>query len=398
MVELKRSLSVFQVMFYGLGTILGAGIYVLTGVVAGHAGVYTPFAFVLAAIVAAPTALSYAELASRLPRSAGEAVYVDAAFSRDWLTKMTGLAVAMIGIVSAATIARGFVGYLDVFVLLPDTLVVIVLVSLLGGLAAWGISESVWVAVGVTVVELLGLLFVNAIGFEEALGAPAIQDAPGFSPSIAAGVLAGAFLAFYAFIGFEDMVNVAEEVRNPTKNIPYAIVGALSISTLLYFITAWVVVRSVPLEELAGSHAPLALVVERNSEFSPKMIAAVSLLAVVNGALVQIIMASRVLYGMAVMERLPPWLGRVLPRTQTPVNATTVTTSIILLLAVFFDLEMLASVTSALTLLVFVAVNAALLVIKRRGPEAQEFRVPAIVPVFGATASLLLFAGQFAGG
>ncbi len=387
---LKRSIGLGLLTLYGLGTILGAGIYVLIGEVARVAGTATPSAFLMAALLAGFTAFSYAELAARLPRSAGEAAYVREGFASPRLAQLVGWAVVATGLVSAATIARGFVGYLAVFVSLPPALVICVLVLLLGGLAFWGINESLRTAAVITGLEMAGLVLVCWAARDE-LGATGVSWTaflPVTSGATWAGVLAGAFVAFYAFIGFEDMVNVAEEVRRPERTLPVAILLALVISTTLYMLVAIVATLSVPLQRLAASDAPLAEVVVAGG-YSPTVIALISMLAVVNGALIQIIMASRVLYGMAAQGLVWSLLARVQRRTRTPHLATLAATAGVLALALVFPLETLARITSFIALAIFAAVNGALLSLKgRAGPS--PFTVPAAVPQIG----LLLCSGM----
>ena len=359
MAELKRDINLTLLMLYGLGTILGAGIYVLTGVVAKHAGDQTPLAFFLAAIVAAPTAYTFGVLSSRYPRSAGPAAYVHAAFKRQWLASITGAFVVLVGIVSAATIARGFVGYLQVFITVPDAWVIALLVCALTAIAIYGIVESVTAAAVITLIEILGLLLViyGGLSFESPRSVDLLPDTGMINWS---GVLAGTFLAFYAFIGFEDIVTMAEETRSPEKNVPYAILGALLIATLLYFLVTYLAIRTVPLNVLANHDAPMSLIVEQHGLFSPKLLAAISMLAVVNGVLVQIIMASRVIYGVARMYKDSHPLGHVWQSTRTPGNATLLTGTVILVLALLLDVEALASITSIITLLIFTVINLAL--------------------------------------
>ena len=219
---LKRSLSLPLITLYGLGTIIGAGIYVLIGKVSGQAGIYAPIAFVVAAVVAGVTAFTYAELVARHPRSAAEAVYVEAAFNQRWLAGLAGWAVVAVGVISSATIANGFVGYLHLFIEIPGWLAISVLILMLGLLATWGISESAWTAATMTVIEVIGLIIVlmaagdNLTTLPERL--PELLPPMELTPWL--GIALGAFLAFYAFIGFEDMVNVAEEVKNPRRNLP----------------------------------------------------------------------------------------------------------------------------------------------------------------------------------
>lgn len=391
--ELKRSISLPQLSLYGLGTILGAGIYVLIGEVVQVAGLMAPASFGVAAMLAVFTAFSYAELSARFPRSAGEAVYVMEAFHRRRLSLYMGLMVILIGLVSAATIANGFVGYLRVFFDLPPWLIILVLVGLLGLLAAWGIAESVWAATLVTLVEIGGLVLIIWVARGELVDLP--QHWPALlkaaeTPASGLGILAGAFLAFYAFIGFEDMVNVAEEVKEPTRTLPRGILLALVISTLLYMLVVLASVLAVPVAELAGSPAPLARVYELRTGEAPTVITLISLVAVVNGALIQIIMASRVLYGLSWQGWLPSVFSRIHPRRQTPVVATVLITALVLVLALWFPLLALAKATSLVTLLVFAVVNLSLWRIKRHDPQPLGvWVVPRWVPVLGFVISLM---------
>jgi amino acid transporter len=384
--ELRRSLSLVQITLYGLGTILGAGIYVLVGKVAGLAGLYAPVSFVVAAVLAGLTGLSYAELSARYPRSAGEAVYVQEGLRLRGLSVLVGLLIILTGVVSAATIANGFVGYLHVFMPVPDWIAITLLVLLLGALAAWGISESVMAASVITLVEVGGLILVILVAGDSLGELPA--RLPELIPPVDAGVwhgiLLGAFIAFYAFIGFEDMVNVAEEVKNPTRILPLAIIIVIVVSTILYLLVSLVAVLSLPPAELAQSRAPLALIYERATGSAPLLISFISIFAVVNGALIQIIMAARVLYGMSREGWLHSAFGKVHPRRQTPLLATAVTTAIVLCLALWLPLVTLAKVTSFIILVVFALINLALVRIKRRETKPAGIRVyPAWIPIAG---------------
>ena len=389
--KLRRSIGLPLLTLYGLGTILGAGIYVLIGEVASVAGYATPLSFVIACAVASFTGLSYAELSSRLPRSAGEAAYIDAAFSRDSLARFVGAAVILTGVVSAATMLRGLVGYFAVIASFPDAVVILCGALILFALSAWGIGQALWAAAIVTIIEAVGLIYVcvaadtgNAtfIGLTQQMFA--LTDATGF-----AGVIAGSFLAFYAFIGFEDIVNVAEEVRQPEKNLPRAIVLSLTAATVVYFAVSAIAVMSVPPTELAATQAPLALVVASGGH-SGEVISLISLLAVTNGALIQLIMASRVVYGMADQGLIWHRLGHVNARTQTPLIATSAVAGAILLLALFFSLGELARFTSALALVIFAMVNASLLRLKSRRVDTPAFQVPGIIPLIALLACLVM--------
>ncbi len=393
--RLKRALNLPLLTLFGVGTMVGAGIYVLVGEVIGLSGVFAPWSFLLAAVVAAFTALSYGELAASFPRSAGEAVYVQEAFARRWLTALTGWAVVVTGLVSAATLTRGFAGYLTVFVPDAELVAIGVYVAGLGALAAWGISATVWVAGTITIASIVGLLLVLWVSAADLAQLPAVLpvlvEPQGLSGAAGAIVL-GAFVAFYAFIGFEDMVNVAEETRQPADTMPRAIVGALLIATFLYLLVAMAAVLASQRLDLADHPAPLAAMVADAGPRWPAVIAALSMLSVTNSALAQVVMASRVLYGLARQGQAPRPLAAVNAARQTPIPATLLTAGSILLLALFFPLLTLAKATSFVILLVFALVNLALLRLKLSG------RLPARgrwIPVVGSLLSLglLVLAG-----
>jgi APA family basic amino acid/polyamine antiporter len=386
---LRRSVTLPGLVLYGLGTTIGAGIYALTGVVAGRAGMGAPLAFLLAALLAAFTAFSFAELSARFPRAGGEAVYVREGFGWLWLSTLVGLLIALAGIVSAAAVAVGFVGYLGDLVTVPRLPVLAGVVLAVGAVAAWGVRESVAAASLMTLIEIGGLLLVIGTGRE------GFAELPGRLSEFAAAATPGALtdlasagvLAFYAFLGFEDMVNVAEEVRDVRKTLPRAILLTLGITTVLYVVVATLAVLIVPVDALARSDAPLALVYE-SAGGQREVLGLIALFAMLNGALVQVIKASRVLYGMACQGSLPSLLGRVHPRRRTPVLATGVATAGILVLALGFDLASLATLTSLITLGTFALANLALVLLKVRTSQPPGvFEVPLFVPAVGFAVS-----------
>ncbi|MBL4821241.1 MAG: amino acid permease [Gammaproteobacteria bacterium] len=395
---LRRSLSLPLVTFFGLGNILGAGIYVLVGKVAGEAGYQTPVAFMIASVIAALTAFTFAELSSRYPVSAGESVYVFEGFGKRQLSILVGLLIIMTGVVSASTIARGFVGYLDVFVELPHWLVIVTLLAILGLIAAWGIMESVRTAAAFTVLEvggLLMLLYVSAPYFTQ-LPQRLTEFTPSFDLAVWPGIFTGTFLAFYAFVGFEDMVNVAEEVKNPQRNLPRGILIALFISSFLYIAIAFAVLLVLTPQQLAQSDAPLASVYQAITGAPPLAISLIAMFAVVNGALIQIIMASRVCYGMANQNWLPSFFSRVSSRTRTPVNATAVITCAVAIMALWLPIESLARATSFFLLIIFSLVNLSLWRIKLRKTNVADsvFEVPLWVPIAGFAAAIFLLLSE----
>lgn len=394
-VALKRSLSLPVTSFYGIGTIIGAGIYVLVGKVGAVAGLFLPYAFLLAGVIAAFTAFSYAELSSRFPHSAGSAAYIHEAWHRRWLVQLVAILVATTGIVSAATMANGFVGYLGLFIQIPDYVTITILVALLTLIALWGINESAFTVTIVTLIEVGGLLFVIYVS----RGATSVHEWPQIFAvpdwEAWAGLLVGSFLAFYAFIGFEDMVNLAEEVKSPRRTLPRAILIAIAVSTLLYMAVAALAVRTTSVEVLAQSEAPLASIVS-SAGYSPAFIGVISMFAVVNGALVQIIMASRLLYGIAKKGMAPRVFVRVSARTRTPVFTTLLVGAIILVFALWLPLVVLAQVTAFIMLVIFSLVNLSLVAIKVRGAKAEEGAIsyPLWMPVVGFLLCFALIAFQ----
>lgn len=396
--KLRRALNAPLLTLYGLGVTVGAGIYVLVGATAGQAGLFAPAAFVIAAIVVAFTAFSYAELSTRYPVSAGEAAYVEAGFSQNWLTTIVGLAVAASGIISAAAVSIGAASYLHPLTGIATPILTIGVVASMALVALWGITQSVTVAGAITVIEVGGLAFVIYWGFGMAdpSGITVAQMIPPLTGPHWTGIGAGALLAFFAFVGFEDMANVAEEVKDPTRTMPRAIIWTLVLATLIYVATMIAVLLAVPLDRLATSTAPLALVFEGASPRIQQVFGMIAVVATINGVLIQTIMASRVIYGLADRGHLPATFAKVSQRTQTPVVATLVVAGIIMALTLTLSIEALAARTSQVVLLIFILVNLALIRLKRRGPPiANYFRVPILVPYLGVATSVLLFATSF---
>lgn len=406
---LKRTLSLPLLVFYGLGTTIGAGIYALVGELAGISGYLAPLSFLFAGFLAALTAASFSELSSRFPKAGGAAVFVDEGFGLTWLTLLAGIGVIAAGVVSSAALMNAFVGYFVTLFQLQeiDPRVLLILVTLaLGGLAAWGIAESARVAALLTLLEVGGLVLVIGAGIDRFGEVPllvsraaetVVQD--GFAHS-ATLLLGGAMLGFYAFIGFEDMVVVAEEVVQPRRNMPLGILLTLLVTLLLYMAVMVVSLLAAGPGGLVGVDAPLVEVYQQLSGGDGRVIALIGGFAIINGALIQIIMASRVLYGLADRGYLPRLLARVNPATRTPLVATSLVVALVLLMALLGDLVGLAIGTSVLMLSVFGLANLALLRIKLRETEHRSetprswFSVPIWVPLVGALASWLMVARE----
>ena len=391
---LKRVLFLPLLTLYGLGTTIGAGIFVLIGKIAGVSGPGAPIAFLTASFLAGLSALSFAELSSRYPEAAGEAAYVREGLGSPALALLVGLLVVAAAIVSTSAIIIGFSGYLAEFVPWPPILCRIVIMVLLGALICWGIRETATVAAAITVLEIGVLVAVIVAGIDLAGSGNRSSPTPdtAFTGHLWVGILSGTVLAFYAFMGFEDIVNVAEETEDASRTVPWAIVLTLIVTSLLYVLVAVVAIRAVPISELAASEAPLALIFERASGLTGNVVSAIAIISVLNGALIQTVMASRVLYGLSRRDVLPGWLAYVHPRTGTPIASTVLTVILVAVFAATLPIVRLAEAASLVTLVIFAIVNVALIRIKARGERAPEppFAVPAFIPVLGLIASLVL--------
>ncbi len=397
---LRRRLGLPLLVLYGVGITVGAGIYVLIGAVAGHAGIYSPWSFLLAGIVMAFTVASYIELSTRFPVSAGEAAYVRAAFDSRLLSTMVGLCTIVIGVMSASAVTLGSVGYVRQFVDLPQELLVLVLLLLLGGVAMWGILESVVIAGLLTLVEVGGLVAIIIAGVNAELPiANTLTTLPPLEFHVLSGIATASLLAFFAFIGFEDLANIVEEAHEPRRDVPRAMVLTLVISTVLYVVVGAVAVSAVSVDRLASSPAPLGLVFREVAGLSPQTINAIAVVATLNTILAQLTMTSRVLYGMARQGDLPFVIGTVHPATATPWLATAVAVSIAAGLALLFPLTGLAEGTSVATLAVFALVNLALLRLKYRRPSSTgtHVHVPIWMPIAGLASSLLMIVAGLIG-
>lgn len=393
--ELKRSIGLVQLVFYGLGVTIGAGIYVLIGEATAKAGIYAPSSFLLAACILAFSAGSFAEFSGRIPLSAGEAVYVEAGFGKSWLVTAVGGGMIISAIVAGAAISLGCAGYVAQLIDWPQPIIITLIIGLMGLLAAWGIKESITFAAVLTLMEVLGLVVIIYAGFinNPNLLARIPEVIPPFTDGVAiSGVFAASLIAFFAFIGFDDMVNIVEETYNPKKTMPLAIGITLVVVVILYFFIALVAIDAVPVTELAATKAPVGLLFERLTGFPPLGITIIAIAATMNGVVIQIIMASRVIYGLGKKSYLPKLLAEVNSVTRTPVNATIAITLLILILALLIPLEQLAEWTSQIILSVFLLVNLSLVRVKWRGDPAPKgiVIVPIIIPILGALTCLML--------
>lgn len=394
---LHRGLGLFLLTCYGLGTIVGAGIYVLIGAVAGRAGLAAPWSFVIAGAVAMLTGLAYAEFSARYPEAGGEAVFVQEGFGSGLVSRLVGLTAGLVGLIAAAAIARGSAGYILLFVSIPEAVAAGAVVVLFTAIACFGVVQSVTLAAVITVIEMGGLAAVVLAGASGFATLPdrAIELIPHWPDGIEA-MIGGAVIAFFAYSGFETMIYMAEETRDPRRTIPRAILLAIALAGLFYALVAMASVLTVGPVRLAESNAPLALVVGEALGAGASVLAALAVVATVNGVLVQVLMGSRLIYGMARRGWLPAWLAAVWPRTRTPVRATLLAGAIALGLAVSAPVKTLAVGASLVLLVLFCVINLALWAVRRRvAAPAGILRTPSWLPLLAAALSLALIVANF---
>ena len=395
--RLARSLTLIHAVLYGLGVTIGAGIYVLVGIAAGRSGMHAPLAFIGAALVMGFSAASFAELGTRMPVSASEAAYVQDAFRRKWFSLCVGLLVVVTATISAATISVGSAGYVAVFLPLPPSWIISGVVLAMGIVACLATVQSVTFAGIMTLIEVGGLVLIIIAGLGHGPGVitrlpemwPSFSDPAGWT-----GLAGTALIAVFAFIGFEHLVNVAEELKEPSRTLPRALFLTLGLTAFLYALVVWIAVSTVPPEELARSSAPLALVFERLTGMSLVTMSAIAIVATLNGIIVHIIMIARVVYGLADQGSLPEIFKRLNSVTRTPLLATAMGVGAILVLALAVPLAGLADLTARLTLVIFIVVNLALIRIKSRNeaPPSGAFICPRWVPFAGLISSVLFLA------
>lgn len=385
-----RSIGPFQLTLYALGSMLGSGIYGLIGKAAGQAGTAVWLSFLIALIAALLTALSYASLGSRYPRAGGAAYATQRAFRSPILSFTVGLALVCSGLTSVATQSKIFAANIvDLFGLgaFPVSAIALGFVLILTGIVLRGIRESMWLNVLCTLIEAAGLLIVIASGMSY-WGSVDLLTGPDHRPdtALAIVVVQASVLTFFAFIGFEDAINVAEECKDPQRTIPIGLMAATGIAAVLYIAVAITSISVVPPAELAASPSPLTEVMKQSAPAFPSWVmTGIALFSVANTALVNYITGSRLLYGMSNQGLLPQSLSTVHPERRTPHYAILALLAVLIPLVLAGSIADLASATVLLLLMVFVIVNASLFVlIGRDGEVAGKFEVPAVLPLAGA--------------
>lgn len=390
--QLRRTLSLPLLVFYGLGVTIGAGIFALVGEILGSAGDQAPLAFLIAGLIAGLTGISYMALVAQYPRAGGEAVYVRQGIGVS-AGRFAGIGVVITGAISSAVVALAFAGYMTTLVPLPERATAVGIIIVLCAVAWWGVRESVVLAAVVTVLEVGTLIVVVIFGLPH-LDTGAIAPAFDLFADGAAGpVFAGTGIAFFAFIGFEDIANMAEETVDPTRAAPRAIAWTLGITLVAYVALALIAASLPNRDQITDSSAPMAVIFSEVSNLNSAPIATIASLAMINGILVQIVMASRVLYGMANDGQLPKALAAVNARHRTPSLATAIVGVSIITLTLAFPLVTLAKATSVVTLTVFTLVNIALVRLTRTNPNLAKTKWQ-VNGCLGAVASAALCVWQ----
>lgn len=398
---LKRAVTGPMLLLFILGDVLGAGVYALAGTIAGQVGGAIWVPLLIALCFAMLTAGSYAELVTKYPHAGASAVFAGKAFKSPLISFLIGFCMLAAGVTSAAGLSLAFAGdYMAPFIQLPAHVVALIFLVVIALLNARGIKESLSANLVMTVIEVSGLLLVivAAVWFfhtGEADLSRAVQFKEGINPAYA--VLGAALLAFYSFVGFETSANMAEEVRNVRKVYPRALFGALLIAGAIYMGVGVAAAAVMPIDQLMHSSAPLLEVVKASHlGIPPRLFAFIALVAVANGALLTMIMSSRLAYGMSRQGLLPHALSKVLPERRTPWVAIVATTVVAIILTLTGSLATLAETVVLLLLFVFISTNLAVLILRRDHVEADHFRVPTWVPVLAIVSCLILLTQQSA--
>ncbi len=372
--KLKRRVSLFGVTVYGVGNVLGAGIYALIGEVVGITGNLSWLAFVLASITGALTGLSYAELSAMYPKSAAEFVYTEEAFKIRILSFLLGWIIIFSGILSAATVALGFANYLAALIGIPSIILTVIFAALLIVILSLvnfiGIKASTWTNILFTFIEAAGLILIIIIGIPHFGSVNYLELPIGSSFTV---VFSAVALIFFAYIGFEDIANIAEEVKNPTKNLPKAIIYSIIITTVLYCLTAISIVSILPYSEIADSPAPLnAVTTAVLGPIGGIIMSFIALFATANTVLIMMIVTSRMMYGMARDKALPEGLSKISPKYRTPALAVLITMILTMIPLFLGDISIVANATVFGVLITFFLVNLSLIALRRKRPDLER--------------------------
>jgi len=371
--SLRREIGLFEAVAFGVGTILGAGIYALIGPASGLAGNAVWISFVIGAVISSFTGLSYAELSTMFPKAAAEYVFAREAFNSRFWAFLLGWLIVFAGVVSVSTVAIGFASYVKSYVNLPVSILAIVLIGFLSLVNYAGIQESSRVNILFMIVEIFGLLFVTILGLSRFPSVDYLETASGTG-----GLLAASALIFFAYLGFEDIVNIAEEMENPEKTIPKALILSIIVATAFYVLVAVATVSLADWRQLSTSDAPLAYAVSQVLGANAfLMLSVIALFATANTVLILLVVGSRMVYGMSRDGALPLALSKIDGRTGVPRVAIFTTMVLSMVFASIGDLRLIAGVTNFATFLIFAFVNFSLIWLRYKQPGLRRpFRVP----------------------
>ncbi|MCP5468243.1 MAG: amino acid permease [Deltaproteobacteria bacterium] len=396
--KLARRLGLGALIIYGIGDILGAGIYTTVGKVILEARSGAWLTYILAALLAMITGLSYAELSARFPVSGGAAVFVRRAIPGKFAATMAGIIVLSTGLVSASVVINGFVRYLAPLTSFPMPIAQILLLSCISFLSFWGIQESSRVNILLTFIEVFGLVAVIITGLW-------IMDVPAFDNFISqaqedfhpSGIFGAITIAFYAYIGFEDLANLAEECKNPKRDLPRAILIAIIATSIIYFLVTSVLLINVPLHEILqqsdhnSKKEVLLLIFEKaHAHWFLQYFAVIAIIAITNTGLINLIMASRLIYGMAQEDLMPKFLGRIHSKRHTPHLAVLTAFFAVLILVFTGALTTLIKTTNLLIILVFSMTHLSLIIVRIKKEKHDGIQFPIFVPLIGLLLSLAI--------
>jgi APA family basic amino acid/polyamine antiporter len=397
--SLRRAVTGPMLFLFILGDVLGAGVYALAGTIAGEVGGAIWVPLLIALFFAMLTAGSYAELVTKYPHAGAASVFAEKAFRSPLISFLVGFCMLSAAVTSAAGLSLAFAGdYLAAFIHVPQHIAALLFLLVIALLNARGIKESLGANLVMTVIELSGLLLVVVAAAwyfrtgEADLGR-SLEFKPGINPMLA--VLGAALIAFYSFVGFETSANLAEEIRDVRKVYPRALFAALLTAGVVYMAVGVAASSVLPMEKLVATSAPLLEVVRASGlNIPPRVFAFIALIAVANGALLTMIMASRLTYGMACLGLLPTALSKVLPRRRTPWIAVIATTLVAIALTLTGTLATLAETVVLLLLFVFLSTNLSVLILRCDEVAENHFRVPTWVPVLAIVSCVVLLSQQ----
>lgn len=391
MIKLERSLSLWEVTLMSIGIILGAGIYVIIGEAAGFTGNSLWISFLIGASVATFTGLSYAELCSRFPKAGAEYVYVQNSFGQTsaWLT---GWLIIAGNIIGGTTVALGFSNYFSALFNTSVIPVAIVVLIICGIILVLGIKETASVTILFTLIEAIGLFIIIFIGLQKFGNVDYLQLTNGIK-----GIIEGGVLIFFSYLGFQGITRLAEETKQPEKNIPKAIILSIIITTIIYILVAIAAVSVIPAQDLANENAPLARIAETSfGQNSFIVLSAIALFSTFNTALMMLLSGSRLIYGISKEKGLPKLFSKVSKRTLAPWVAISGVITAAIFCLLIGDLKSIANLTNFTVFSVFIVINATLIFLRVKKPINEGFKVPfnigkiPIFPLLGIITSIFM--------